>query len=154
MLASKLVNVAVTVVVLCLGPVLFGVGQHLINVDEELARTGAQTSGTIVDFDDVTKASQRRMDVEFLSADGSFHHVWAAVDHDQPPVVGEDVTVVYREQDPGHAIVLGYESDGIWFRGVGVLLTSIFGGIAGIALVGFGIGYLKKRNKAHGTVDR
>jgi hypothetical protein len=48
------------------------------------------------------------------------------VDHDQHPVVGEDVTVMYREQQPDEAVVLGYESDGISVRGVGTILTLIF----------------------------
>lgn len=140
-----------TVAVLCLGPVSIGVGNHLINADEELARTGAQTSGTIVHFDDVSEASRRRVKVEFVSADETPHNTWAAVDYDQHPVIGEDVTVVYREQNPGDAAVLGFESDGVWFRGVGVVLTSIFGGLGVIAVVGFLIGYLRKDKNAAGS---
>lgn len=146
----RVLNLAVTVAVLCLGPVLIGVGNHLINVDEELTRTGTHTSGTIVDFDDVTKASERRMEVDFVSADGTLHRTWAAVDHDQHPIIGEDVTVVYREQNPGNAVVLGFESDGVWFRGVGVVLTAIFGGLGVIAVVAFLVGYLRKGKTAEG----
>lgn len=147
---ARVLNLAVTVVVICLGPVLIGVGDHLISVDEELALSGAQTSGTIVDFDDAVEASERRMEVEFLSVDGTLHSTWAAVDHDQHPVIGEDVTVVYREQNPGNAVVVGFESDGVWFRGVGVVLTSIFGGLGVIAVVGFLMGYLRKGKNAAG----
>ncbi|MGN7149976.1 DUF3592 domain-containing protein [Arthrobacter sp. SAFR-179] len=120
-------NLAVTVVVLCLGPILIGLGSFMINADEELARTGTRAAGTIVHFDDVTKASKRRIQVEFTTADGLQHKTFAAVDHDQHPEVGGGVTVVHAENDPGRAIVLGYESDGVWFRGVGVVLTVIFG---------------------------
>lgn len=120
-------NLAVTVVVLCLGPILIGLGSFMINADEELARTGTRAAGTIVHFDDVTKASKRRIQVEFTTADGLPHKAFAAVDHDQHPEVGGGVTVVHAENDPGRAIVLGYESDGVWFRGVGVVLTVIFG---------------------------
>lgn len=149
----RVVNLAVTVAVLCLGPVLIGVGNHLINVDEELTRTGTHASGTIVDFDDVTEASERRMEVDFFSADGTLHRTWAAVDHDQHPVIGEDVTVVYREQSPGNAVVLGFESDGVWFRGVGVVLTSIFGGLGVIAVGALLIGYLRKGKTARGRAS-
>jgi hypothetical protein len=131
-------NLAVTVVVLCLGPVMIGVGSFMINADEELARIGTQTTGTIVHFDDVTKASERRIRVDYTAADGAAHRTFAAVDHDQHPVVGSSVTVIYAENDPGRAIVPGYESDGVWVRGVGVVLTVIFGamGLLLVALIG------------------
>ena len=76
-----------------------------------------------------TKASEREIKVEFQSGDGFVHYTWVTVDHDQHPVVGEEVTVVYRESDPGNATVLGYESDGVFFRGAGVVLTAHFWGI-------------------------
>jgi uncharacterized protein DUF3592 len=90
----------VTALVLCLGPVLIGVGSHQINADAELVQTGERATGTIVRFDDVSKASERDIKVEFQSAGGSPHFTWATVDHDQHPVVGEEVTVVYRALDP------------------------------------------------------
>jgi hypothetical protein len=34
--------------------------------------------------------------------------------------------VVYREEEPGKAMVLGYESDGVTVRGIGTVLTMIF----------------------------
>lgn len=135
-LLSRLVNLIVTVLVLGLGPVLIGVGTHLINADEELVRTGERAAGTIVDFNDVSKASNRKITVEFQSADGLVHVTRATVDHDQHPVVGEDVTVVYRAYDPGQATVLGFESDGVFLRGVGTILTLIFGGIVVFVTIG------------------
>ncbi|XTR51480.1 hypothetical protein ACOM2C_15145 [Pseudarthrobacter sp. So.54] len=75
------------------------------------------------------------------------------MDHDQHPVIGEDVTVVYREQSPGNAVVLGFESDGVWFRGVGVVLTSIFGGLGVIAVGALLIGYLRKGKTARGRAS-
>ncbi|MBT2596186.1 DUF3592 domain-containing protein [Arthrobacter sp. ISL-72] len=137
-----------TALVICLGPILIGVGTHLVDVDEELAQTGAQVAGTVVKFDDdVTKASARRMKVEFQAWDGSDHATWAAVDHDQHPAVGDEVTVAYREQDAGQAIVLGFESDGVWLRGVGVVLTVIFGGLGLIFVIAFLRGYFRKGPK-------
>ena len=147
-------NLAVTLLVLCLGPVLIVVGSVMINADEELARTGVQAAGTIVRFDDVTKASQRRITVDFAAADGSPHRTFAAVDHDQHPVVGSEATVVYAENDPGRTIVVGYESDGVWFRGAGIVLTLIFGAIGVLAAVLRGVarvrGQFRRRNT--GTV--
>jgi hypothetical protein len=137
-------NLAITALVLCLGPVLIVVGTLLIDADDELARSGERTAGTIVDFDDVRKASARDIRVEYQSADGFVHYTSAAVDHDQHPVVGEEVTVVYSESDPGQATVLGYESDGVFLRGVGVVLTLIFGGIAVIAFL---LGLRKKTGR-------
>lgn len=142
-------NLAVTVLVLCLGPIMIGVGSFMINADEELARSGVQATGTIVHFDDVTKASDRRMQVEFPAADGSVHRTFAAVDHDQYPVVGSSVAVVYSENDPGRAIVPGYESDGVWLRGAGVVLTVIFGvlGLLFAVLVGSAVLRAKLRQR-------
>ncbi|MEQ7739807.1 DUF3592 domain-containing protein, partial [Escherichia coli] len=121
------INLVVTVAVLLLGPAMIIYGQHLINLDEDLARTGTKTAGVVIHFDDdVTKASQRRMQVEFFSLDGEYHRTWASVDHDQHPELGDEATVVYRGVDPNHAIVLGFESDGVWFRGAGTVMTLLF----------------------------
>jgi hypothetical protein len=145
---GQVLNLVVTVLVLCLGPAMIVFGQHLINIDEELARTGTHTTGTIVEFDDVTKASERDIEVEFMSLDGTYHVTWAAVDHDQHPEVGSYVTVVYREADPSHAIVLGYESDGVWFRGAGTLITALFVMIGVIVAISVAVGRSKRRKNA------
>ncbi len=137
-------NLVVTVLVVLLGPVMFVVGNSMIGADEELERTGVHAAGTIVHFDDVTKASQRRIKVEFYAGDASVHATFAAVDHDQHPVVGGEVKVVYAEQDPGRAIVLGYESDGVWFRGAGTMLILIFGGLGVVLVFVFLRRYFKK----------
>jgi len=144
-------NLAVTVLVLCLGPVMIGVGSFMINSDQELARTGAQATGTIVHFDDVTKASERRIRVDYTAADGVPRKTFAAVDHDQHPVVGSSVTVTYAENDPGRAIVPGYESDGVWLRGAGVVLTVIFGLIGLLFAVLLGSAVLRAKFRARRT---
>lgn len=143
----RVANLVVTVLVLCLGPVLIGVGSHQIGVDAELVQTGERATGTIIRFDDVSKASERDIKVEFQSADGELHYTWATVDHDQHPLVGEEVTVVYRAVDPGQATVLGFESDGVFFRGLGIFLTAIFGGIGVFLAVCFLLGLRKDRKK-------
>jgi cytochrome c oxidase assembly protein Cox11 len=123
-------NIAIAVLFLALGPVMIGIGTHLSSADAELVRTGERATGTIVDFNDVRKASSRDIDVEFQSADGRFHSVDVPVDHDQHPVVGEEVTVVYRESNPDDATVLGFESDGDFLTGAGGIVTLIFWAIA------------------------
>ncbi|WP_254678854.1 DUF3592 domain-containing protein [Arthrobacter sp. 24S4-2] len=143
-------NLVVTALVLCLGPVLIGVGSHQINTDAELVQAGERVTGTIVQFDDVSKASERDIKVEFQSTDGSAHFTWATVDHDQHPVVGEEVTVVYRALDPSQATVLGFESDGVFFRGLGIFLTAIFGGIGVFLALRYLLGRRKDRRKRTG----
>lgn len=142
-----LTSLVVTALVLCLGPVLMVVGTLQINADEDLVRTGEQVAGTITEFHDRSNASKRRMKVEFQSADGSLHYEWIAVDYEQHPVVGEEVTVVYRESDPGQATVLGFESDGVYFRGVGTVLTCIFGGIGIFLFICYLLGVRQDRKK-------
>jgi hypothetical protein len=117
------------------GPVLIGVGTYFVDADAELARTGQHVQGTILEFYDVQDASDRSIDVAYQPADGTVRYVSADVDHEQHPAVGEEVTVVYSEQDPGRAVVLGFESSGVQLRGMGVVLTIIFWGIALMALV-------------------
>ncbi|MFF1384594.1 DUF3592 domain-containing protein [Arthrobacter sp. NPDC058288] len=140
-------SLVVTALVLCLGPVLMVVGTLQINADEDLVRTGEQVPGTITEFHDRSKASDRRMKVEFQSSGGSLHYEWIAVDYEQHPVVGEEVTVAYRESDPGHATVLGYESDGVFLRGVGTVLTCIFGGIGIFLVICYLLGVRQDRKK-------
>ena len=125
-----LANIAMAVVLFALGPLMIGIGTHLSKADAELVLTGERATGTIVDFNDVRQASKRDIDVEFQSADGRFHSIEVPVDHEQRPVVGEEVTVAYRESDPEDATVLGFESDGDFLAGAGGILTFITWGIA------------------------
>ena len=127
---GKAANIAVAVILFALGPVMIGIGTQLSHADAELVRTGQRAAGTIVDFNDARQASKRDISVEFQSADGRLHSVAVPVDHDQHPVVGEEVTVAYRESDPDDATVLGFESDGNFLAGAGGILTVIFWGIA------------------------
>lgn len=88
------------------------------------------------------------MEVEFTPLDGIYHSTWASVDHDQHPIVGEEVTAIYRQQDPGHAIVPGYESDGVAPpRGIRVWLASrtCTGLPASERRIGAGVGKIRLR---------
>ena len=128
-------NLVVAALVVLLGPVLMVVGNFQINADAELVRTGQQAVGVITQFNDGSQASQRKIRVEFQSDDASVHSTWATVDSQQHPAVGKEVTVAYRESDPGDAEVLGFESEGVFNRGVGTVLTSIFGAIGVILAI-------------------
>ena len=143
-------NLAFSALVICLGPILIVVGTLQINADAELVRTGEQVPGTVTEFHDQAQASDRKMKVEFQSADGSAHYEWIMVDYHQHPVVGQEVTVQYRLSDPSQATVVGYESDGVFLRGVGVVLTVIFGGIGLFLAISAWMGLRKRRNKPTG----
>jgi hypothetical protein len=123
-------NLAFMLLLFALGPVMIGLGTHLASADAELVRSGERATGTIVNFNDARQASKRDIDVEFQSADGRFHSIEVPVDHEQHPVVGEEVTVAYRESDPENATVLGFESDGDFLTGAGGIVTFIFWGTA------------------------
>ncbi|MDR7160574.1 DUF3592 domain-containing protein [Arthrobacter sp. BE255] len=143
-------NLAFSALVICLGPILIVVGTLQINADAELVRTGEQVPGTVTEFHDRAQASDRKMKVEFQSAAGSAHYEWIMVDYHQHPVVGEEVKVRYRLSDPDEATVVGFESDGVFLRGVGVVLTFIFGGIGILLAISSWMGSRKRRNKPIG----
>lgn len=124
------------------GPVMIGIGSSMTDSDEELARTGIHTTGTIVDFDDVRNASKRDIRVEYAADGGTGHFTIATVKHDQYPTVGEDVTVIYSESNPEDALVVGYGSDAVSVGGIGALFMLIFTIPLGLILI---IKKLRKR---------
>lgn len=141
---SRLGGLAFAALLLLGGPVMIGIGSSMTDSDEELARTGTQVTGTIVDFDDVRKASNRDITVDYVAADGTGYSTVATVDHDQHPMVGDEVTVIYSESNPGKAVVVGYESDGVSVAGIGALFTLIFTVPLGLVLI---IKKFRKRRK-------
>lgn len=143
-------NLVMAALVILLGPVLMVVGNYQISADAELIRTGERAVGIITQFNDESQASQRKMRVEFQSDDASVHSTWATVDSQQHPAVGEEVTVVYRGSDPGDAEVLGFESEGVFNRGVGTVLTGLFGAIGIILAIFYLVGSRKNRRKRAG----
>lgn len=132
---SRLGGVAFGAVLLLTGPAMIGIGSSMADSDEELARMGIQTTGTIVDFDDVRNASKRDITVDYTADDGSVHFTIATVNHDQHPTVGDDVTVIYSESNPAKAVVVGYESDGVSVGGIGALFTLVFTIPLGLVLI-------------------
>ena len=141
---ASLGGFAFVALLLLTGPVMIGIGASMTDSDEELARTGMQAIGTIVDFDDVRNASKRDITVEYISADGASRRTFANVDHEQHPKVGDDVTVIYSESNPAKAVVVGYESDGVSIGGIGALFTLIFTIPLGLTLI---IRKFRKRRK-------
>jgi hypothetical protein len=146
---SSLGGFTFVALLLLTGPVLIGIGSSMTDADEELERIGVHTTGTIVDFDDVRNASKRGITVHYMSEDGAERSTFASVDHDQQPTVGDDVTVIYREQNPSHAVVVGYQSDGVSVGGIGALFTLIFTIPLGLTLI---IKKFRKRRK-HAPCD-
>ncbi len=142
---ARLGGVAFIAILLLTGPVLIGIGSSLADSDEELARTGIHTTGSIVEFDDVRKASNRKITVEYIAANGTGYSTVASVDHDQHPAVGGDVTVIYSESNPGRAVVVGYDSGGVSVRGIGALFVLIFTVPLGVVLIVKGL--RKKRRQ-------
>ena len=139
---GRLGTLAVVLIVLLVGPGLMVVGTMMIDADAELSRTGVQSPGTVTDFNDTQRASNRDIKVRYTSMDGIDHVVSASVDHDQHPTVGDPVTVAYDSQQPSRAVVLGFESGGVTLRGVGTVLTLV---AAGIGLTAAIIGATQKR---------
>jgi len=139
---GRLGTLAVVLIVLLVGPGLMVVGTMMIDADAELSRTGVQSPGTVTDFNDTQRASNRDIKVRYTSTDGIDHVVSASVEHDQHPTVGDPVTVAYDSQQPSRAVVLGFESGGVTLRGVGTVLTLV---AAGIGLTAAIIGATQKR---------
>ena len=122
---GRLGALAVVLIILLVGPGLMVLGTVIIDADSELSRTGVQSAGTVTDFNDTQRASNRDIKVRYTSMDGDEYVVSANVDHDQHPEVGDPVTVAYDSEQPSHAVVLGFESDGVSLRGVGTVLTLV-----------------------------
>ena len=139
---GRLGTLAVVLIVLLVGPGLMVVGTMMIDADAELSRTGVQSPGTVTDFNDTQRASNRDIKVRYTSTDGAEHVVSASVELDQHPTVGDPVTVAYDSQQPSRAVVLGFESGGVTLRGVGTVLTLV---AAGIGLTAAIIGATQKR---------
>lgn len=97
-LLSRMLNVLFAAALILAGPALMVTSYQQVDADEELARTGAQVTGTITYFSDARKASNRDITVEYVAADGVSRYANAPVDHEQHPSVGEQVTVAYRKQ--------------------------------------------------------
>ena len=132
---GRLGVLAFVLIALLLGPGLMVMGTVMVNADSELSRTGVQSPGTVTDFSDTQRSSNRDIRVRFMSTDGAEHSVTASVDYDQHPTVGDPVTVAYDRQQPSRAVVLGFDSGGVTLRGVGTVLTLVATGIGLIALV-------------------
>jgi hypothetical protein len=120
---------------LLIGPLLVTIGSVLVAGNNDLLATGARVSGTVIDVDDGPESSDRRFGAEYFTADSSRHVIWADWVSHPKPEVRDTVTVVYREDDPGSAVIAGYGTPGESVRGLGVVLTVIVGGTGVVMLV-------------------
>lgn len=57
------------------------------------------------------------------------------------------ILFVVGTADPGQATALGFESDGVFYRGIGTVLTGIFGSIGLFLAVCYWLGRRKDRKK-------
>jgi len=128
---------AVFFAVLLVGPAFAVAGFVMVAQDEDLLAHGTRTPGVVVAIDDGKKASNRQITAAYsadgpASPDGSTVYpeeasgtltVRALIPTERHPAEGEQVTVVYEPGNPSHAIVEGYETWGIFFRGVGLFVT-------------------------------
>lgn len=120
---------------LLIGPLLVTIGSVLIAGNNDLLATGTRVSGTVIDVDDGPESSDRRFGAEYFSSGSSRHVIWADWVSQAKPELRDTVTVVYRQDDPGSAVIAGYGTPGESVRGLGVVLTVIVGGAAVTMLV-------------------
>jgi hypothetical protein len=137
--------VLVITAMLLVGPLLVTIGSVLIARSNDLLATGTRVSGTVIDVDDGAESSDRRFGAEYSSSDSSRHVIWADWDSDAKPELRDTVTVVYRRDDPGSAVVAGYGTPGENVRGLGVVFTVIVGGTGVVVLVAARKGNRKRR---------
>lgn len=134
---SRAFQTVAIVLILLAGPMSIVVGSVMMGADRDLEETGVRASGTVSTVMDGRKASHHRFSADYLTPDGSQHRVWADWPVDGKPVVGDAVTVIYREEDPDTAVLEGYHGPGTSVVGAGVMLTAASLLIGGVMLVGF-----------------
>jgi hypothetical protein len=124
-LHSRVFQTVAIVLMLLAGPVAVVVGSFMMAADSDLLQNGERTSGTVTEVDDGTRASDHRFRTDYLAPDGSEQRVWADWPLDGKPAVGDVVTVIYRADDPGTAVLEGYDGPGTSVVGIGIVLTGV-----------------------------
>lgn len=126
-----------------LGPALFVVGTVFVQADASLERDGARVTGTVTSFADAQRQTRRDVRVAYVADDGVERTVSVNADHDQHPVPGEPVQVVYDPSDPERAIVAGFDSTWQPVAGLGLVLSALTLGI----VVAVGVGGAVRRSR-------
>ncbi|GAA1494354.1 DUF3592 domain-containing protein [Curtobacterium herbarum] len=123
------------VAMLLIGPLLVTIGSVLVAGNNHLLATGTRVAGTVIDVHDGPESSDRRFGAEYFAADSSRHVIWADWVSHAKPKLRDTVTVVYRQDDPGSAVIAGYGTPGEFVQGLGIVLTVIVGGTGVVMLV-------------------
>ncbi|MEZ2372838.1 DUF3592 domain-containing protein [Arthrobacter sp. RCC_34] len=114
---------AIFVAVLLIGPTFAVAGFVMVAQDEDLLAHGTRTPGIVVKVEDGRKASNRKIVASYSDDAGEPLTVRALIPTELHPAEGDPVTVVHEPGNPSHAVVEGYETWGIFFRGVGLFVT-------------------------------
>lgn len=142
--ANAVVQVGVLVLLALVGPALLTWGAVDVARHDRLVSDGVRAEGTVVDFADAHKASERSVEVDFVAADGRTHRARGLAGADQHPEVGTTVPVAYDRDDPDHNAVVGYDPSGSSLLGMGTILTLL---VAGLGLL-LTVGRIRRRRRA------
>jgi len=111
--------------VFLVGPVVFGIGLALTSAENAVLATGESATGAVSAVEEGGKASWNRFGTDFSASDGSAHTVWMMWSPGEKPEVGQSVEVFYLADDPGSAVVEGYDGWGEFTTGLGAVLTLV-----------------------------
>ncbi len=114
---------AVFFAVLLVGPAFAVAGFVMVAQDEDLLAHGTRTPGVVVKVEDGRKSSNRQIVASYSDDAGEPLTVRALIPTERHPAEGDPVTVVHESGNPSRAVVEGYETWGIFFRGVGLFVT-------------------------------
>ncbi|MDQ0710469.1 hypothetical protein QFZ52_003121 [Arthrobacter woluwensis] len=114
---------ALMIAILLVGPAFAVAGFVMVAHDDDLLAHGARTPGVVVRVEDGQKASNRQITVSYSDDAGEPLTVRALIPTELHPAEGDPVTVVHEPGNPSRAVVEGYETWGIFFRGVGLFVT-------------------------------
>lgn len=136
---------AMFLAVLLVGPAFAAAGFVMVAQDEDLLAHGTRTPGVVVTVEDGRKASNRQIVASYSDDAGEPLTVRALIPDELHPAEGDPVTVVHEPGNPARAVVEGYETWGIFFRGVGLFVTFLLLIPVGLVFLMKGIGRLRRR---------
>jgi len=132
--------------VLLIGPAFAVAGFVMTAQDDDLLAHGTRTPGVVVTVEDGQKASNRQITAAYYDDAGETLTVRALIPGELHPALGDQVTVVHEPGNASRAVVEGYETWGIYFRGVGMFVTFLL--LIPVALVFLRKGIRRLRGKA------
>lgn len=114
---------ALMIALLLVGPAFAVAGIVMTAHDDDLLAHGTRTPGVVVRVEDGQKASDRQIVASYSDDAGEPLTVRALIPTELHPAEGDPVTVVHEPGNPSRAVVEGYETWGIFFRGLGLFVT-------------------------------